>query len=82
MYDDLVHSELTTVSQFVPSIFLSAGTQTFLISKLGGWKHISVPYIVRDEPPPDAQTPWIVLVLWKLVSNWQQRRTMDLLELG
>ena len=26
MYDDSVHSGLTTVSQFVPSIFLSLGT--------------------------------------------------------
>ena len=29
MYDDSVHSGLTTVSQFVPSIFLSAPHDTF-----------------------------------------------------
>ena len=30
MYDDPVHSGLTTVSQFLPSIFISAATITIL----------------------------------------------------
>ena len=55
-----------------------------LSDKQTGWleAHHSVPYIVQDEPTPGAQTPWKILMLRKLVGNLQQRRTVDLSELG
>ena len=51
-----------------------------LSNKQTGWleAHHCVPYIVRGEPTPGAQTPWTIQMLWKSVGNWQQRRRWTL----
>ena len=58
------------------------GTQTFLISKLCGWKHTTAFHksFESNWHQMYAQTPWTILMLWKSVDSWQQRRTVDPLE--
>ena len=48
------------------------GTQTFPISKLGGWKHSH--HCVNGGI---VRTTLTILMLWKSVGSWQQRRTVE-----
>ena len=52
------------------------GTQTFLISKLSGWRHTT------DEQTRRTDTFLTILMPWKSVGNWQKRRMVDLSEFG
>ena len=60
------------------------GNKTFLISKLGSWKHTLA--FQKSSETNRYQTlknlRQYILMLWKSVGNWQQRRRVDLSKLG
>ena len=66
MYDDSVHSGLTTVSQFVPSIFLSVGTQS---PEPCGRHSVPRPQSPTLSPPPPFPAVSLPVVVYSVRAN-------------